>query len=430
MADQDHLAKVLQGTDVWNAWRSEHPEVLPDLKGVVLNDAYLAGINLSHADLTGADIRSSDLSQADFSRAILYRANLWDSVCYGANLRATVLNEADLTRAILQKAELLNANMVRVTLNQADLRNANLRSVNLAWAEINQANLRHADVSYADISEASLNLADLSGTTLIEVNFDLANFYRARIHDVDLRGARLTHAKFIETEIRDVKMDNVMMGGTVLADVDLSGVTGLETVRHSGPSEISVSTLYRSQGRISEKFLLDCGVPESFIVQIPALVAAVQPIQFNSCFISYSTKDEEFASRLHSRMRAAGLRVWFAPEDIKGGEKLYEQIDRAIQVHDRLLLVLSRSSMESEWVMTEIRRARKAEVKEGRRKLFPISLVNYEAIKDWECFDADHGKDLAVEVREYYIPDFSNWKRHDDFEREFARLYQSLKVSA
>jgi hypothetical protein len=37
-------------------------------------------------------------------------------------------------------------------------------------------------------------------------------------------------------------------------------------------------------------------------------------------------------------MRAEQLRVWFAPEDIKGGEKLHEQIERAIQLHDRLLL--------------------------------------------------------------------------------------------
>lgn len=47
-----------------------------------------------------------------------------------------------------------------------------------------------------------------------------------------------------------------------------------------------------------------------------------------------------------------------------------------------------------------------------------------------ECFDADSGKDLVVEVREYYIPDFSNWEKHDDFEREFGRLYESLKGEA
>jgi hypothetical protein len=86
--------------------------------------------------------------------------------------------------------------------------------------------------------------------------------------------------------------------------------------------------------------------------------------------------------------------------------------------------------MKSEWVMTEIRKARKAETREKRRKLFPIRLVDFETIKDWECFDADHGKDLAVEVREYFIPDFSNWKEHDSFEAAFSRLLRDLKAES
>src|SRR6185295_13444705 len=106
-----------------------------------------------------------------------------------------------------------------------------------------------------------------------------------------------------------------------------------------------------------------------------------------------------------------------------------EEIFRAIQIHDKLLLVLSENSMNSEWVMTEIRRARKVEREENRRKLFPIRLVDFEAIKKWECFDADNSKDLAVELREYYIPDFSNWKDHDSFEKEFAKLLRDLKAT-
>jgi len=71
------------------------------------------------------------------------------------------------------------------------------------------------------------------------------------------------------------------------------------------------------------------------------------------------------------------LRVWFAPEDLRRGEKLHEQIDRAIQVNDRLLVVLSKHSMQSDWVKLEITKARKAERDGPRRKLFPIALVPY-----------------------------------------------------
>lgn len=63
-------------------------------------------------------------------------------------------------------------------------------------------------------------------------------------------------------------------------------------------------------------------------------------------------------------------------------------------------------------------------------KLFPIRLVDFTAIEKWECFDADTKKDLAIEVREFYVPDFSNWKDHDVFEAEFAKLLRDLRAEA
>ena len=134
----------------------------------------------------------------------------------------------------------------------------------------------------------------------------------------------------------------------------------------------------------------------------------MQPIQYQSCFISYSSKDDEFARRFHERMRAAKLRVWFALEDMQGGKKFMEQIDQAIQVNNRLLLVLSEKCMSSEWGLTEIRRARKTELREKCQKLFPIRPCSLKKIKERTCFDSDTGKDLATEIREYHIPDFSH----------------------
>jgi hypothetical protein len=78
--------------------------------------------------------------------------------------------------------------------------------------------------------------------------------------------------------------------------------------------------------------------------------------------------------------------------------------------------------------MSELRRAFKAERREGKRKLFPVRLVDFDTLRNWECFDADGGKDLAVELREYFIPDFSNWKEHDQFEVAFSRLLKDLRA--
>lgn len=106
---------------------------------------------------------------------------------------------------------------------------------------------------------------------------------------------------------------------------------------------------------------------------------------------------------------------------------MHEQIDEAIRVYDRLLLILSEHSMKSSWVETEISKARKRELREGRRMLFPVRLVEFERLRDWECFDADTGKDSAREIREFFIPDFSNWKDHDSYKMAFDRLLRDLK---
>jgi hypothetical protein len=37
MANQEHLDILKQGLEVWNQWRNEHTEIVPDLNGVDLH---------------------------------------------------------------------------------------------------------------------------------------------------------------------------------------------------------------------------------------------------------------------------------------------------------------------------------------------------------------------------------------------------------
>jgi hypothetical protein len=115
---------------------------------------------------------------------------------------------------------------------------------------------------------------------------------------------------------------------------------------------------------------------------------------------------------------------------MQAGRKLHPQIVEAITEHDRLLLLLSEHSIQSNWVMTEIRTAYTAERRTQRRKLFPIRLLSMEQLWAWTCFDADSGLDLAVEVREYFIPDFSNWRERGAFESAFARLLHDMRAAS
>lgn len=403
MANDEHLKILKQGVEVWNQWREKHPEIVPDL-----SDA-----DLKKADLNGADLREVNLNLTNFFRSNLSSAKLSRVDFSELNFSFADLREADLRGANLSHAQFRGAE-----LSGADLSDAQFKGADFSGANLSSADLGGADFSGALLFDAKLRDADLSGANLSDTHLTRA----------DLTRANLGFSNFSHAHLQDANFANALAGRTTFADTNFRFVKGLESVEHFSPSTIGIDTLYASGGNIPESFLRGSGVPDEFITMIPSIVGARQAIQFYSCFISYSTKDEEFARRLYSRMRDEKLRVWFAPEEMKGGQKLYEQVERAIQVHDRLLIVLSEESMRSEWVITEIRKARKAEIKEKRRKLFPIRLVDFETIKDWECFDADTGKDLAVELREYYMPDFSNWKDHDLFEQAFSRLHRDLKA--
>ena len=317
----------------------------------------------------------------------------------------------------------------------------------LQGAHLNGAELSGARLDGADLSGARLNAADLTEADLTGARLTGARFYGAELTRADLSGARLTWADLYEVHLKGARLDGASLDGTRIfgahldgtsfkgaiclatsfVNVDFSGSLGLDDVRHDGPSSIGVDSLFRSKGQIPEAFLRGCGVPDALIQYLPSLIGSMSPIQFYSCFISHSSKDAEFAARLHSRMTQEKLRVWYAPEDMKGGLKILDQIDHAIRVHDKLLLVLSGASMGSDWVRHEVVRAVERERAEGRQILFPIALVNHEAIRSWAAFDADLGRDMAKVVREYHIPDFSGWKDHDAFEGSFARLLDDLK---
>ncbi|SKA99840.1 Uncharacterized protein YjbI, contains pentapeptide repeats [Prosthecobacter debontii] len=391
MANSQHLEILNQGVTAWNEWRK--------------NNKQRQSLDLTEAQLSHKTFVKADLSGADLSKSFLFGADLRGADLSGAELSGTDFREADLSGANLREADLtaaclMNAQFIRTDLIGATLHGANLSYAVLTDAKLNGANLIDADLSLADLTSA------------------------------DLRDSKLQGAKFLDSLLICANLSYAQFGTTVLANVRLSTTIGLESAIHNYPSSIGIDTLYLSKGKIPEVFLRGCGVPDSFITQAKALIGAEEGIQFYSCFISYNSKDEAFATRLHARLQQDHVRVWYAPHDIQGGKKLHEQIDEAIKIHDKLLILLSPNSLKSEWVMTELRKARKAERKTGQRKLFPIGLVDYETLREWECFDADGGQDLAVEVRQYYIPDFTLWKDHDVFEKEYTRLLKDLRAEA
>jgi uncharacterized protein YjbI with pentapeptide repeats len=320
-----------------------------------------------------------------------------------------------LVRPDLIKAELVGANLGR-----ALLRGANLSEAGLSWANLREANLSWSNLVLTNFGEANLRGADLSGANLTKSNLRDADLSWAHLHWANLKEADLGDATLNRAILVKADFSHCTMSGTQLGNVDLSRCKGLETVRHRGPSTIGIDTIYRSGGNIPESFLRGAGVPEPFIVHMKSLVAAMSPIEFYSCFISYSSKDQEFAERLHSDLRSKNIRCWFAPEDLKIGDKLRPSFDEAIRLHDKLMVLLSEHSVESPWVEKEVETAFEKERQQKRTVLFPVRL-------DDAVMDTDQA--WAADIRRTrHIGDFRNWKDHDLYKKAFDRLLRDLKA--
>jgi len=378
MANPEHLAILKQGVEQWNKWRRANSGIQPDLSGADLGE-----LGVVKGDAGASGLRPS----GTYFAKVEYR-KVWRVKLTGVDFSRTNLRSADLIMVDLDRANLNEASCTGT-----DLRRSNLSASDLAKAGLIGTNLGGANLSSASLKEALLIEANLAGTEL---------------NNADFRGARV--------------------GATNFCDVDLSTAAGLQHALHIGPCSIGIDTIYKSHGKIPEVFLRGCGVPDE-VIDLARRIG-IYAIEFYSCFISYSTKDQEFADKLYADLQNKGVRCWFAPHDIHGGRKIHEQLDEAIRVHDKLLLILSDDSMNSDWVGTEIAQAREREAREKKQMLFPISLAPFEKVRSWKLFDAERGKDSAREIREYFIPDFSNWKDHDSYQKALQRLVGDLKAEA
>jgi hypothetical protein len=172
--------------------------------------------------------------------------------------------------------------------------------------------------------------------------------------------------------------------------------------------------------RLPLPFLRGVGLPDNLIDYLPSL--ANRPVQFYSCFISYSSKDQAFAERLHADLQAKGVRCWFAPHDLPIGAKILDALDEAIRLRDKVLLILSEGAIANDWVEGEVTRALDEERERKRPLLFPIRL-----------------DDAVLETKEAWarllrgqrnIGDFTRWKEHNAYSKALERLLRDLKVAA
>jgi len=383
MANEEQVKILKQGVQVWNEWRKvNHGEK----------------INLILADLEGADIA-------------------------GANLEGATLD---------------GANLIFANLRRSNLKEASLIGTDFMWADLRYADLRNSIIEGTDFEEADLSWIDFEGTIIARSHMDNADLREANLIKACFRNSYLLGADLSGAKFQNSDFYKTVVGNTIFGFNDLSQILHLETLEHKSPSVIGVETIFNSKGKIPELFLRGCGLSDLQIEIAKFAAQGLDPkdvtditynihqlylgsgIQYYSCFISYNSKDQDFAKQLHDDLQNNGVRCWFPPEDMKIGDPIRPTVDHQIRLRDKLLVILSENSVKSEWVGDEVEAALEEESKSNRLVLSPIrlddSVMNTRA--DW----------AAKIKRRRHIGDFSNWKDKASYHKAFERLLRDLKA--
>jgi hypothetical protein len=289
-----------------------------------------------------------------------------------------------------------------------------------------------ANLSRANLANARLTAADLSGTILTAANLSGAQLDAARLSTTNLAGARLNKASLNDTlfeaaDVSEADLSHAIVDFTKFLDIDLSRAKGLECLNHTGPSIIGIETLFLSQGNIPDKFLRSAGVPEE-VIDIARSLRSGLPIQFCSCFISYSHEDKAFADLLYDRLQARGIRCWLDEHQLLPGDDLHEGIDRGIRLWDKVLLCASKASLTSWWVDSEINRAFQKEAQIMKERgvkvlaLIPLNLDGY-------LFSADYQGGKKTEITSRVAANFVGWEKdHALFDWELEKVIRALRT--
>jgi uncharacterized protein YjbI with pentapeptide repeats len=261
--------------------------------------------------------------------------NKWRSTASGAY--------PDLSRANLASSE--------VSLRNYDFSNAKLEGAKLAKLAL----------SLANFTGSNLTGADLSNCHLLDCNFTGACMKKAK-----LNSSMLTGAVFDQADLREAQFHHAYLLGTTFTRSDLSSAFGLVACNIGGAVLIDDDTIVKSWP-ISEDFLKGCGLAPEHLVRLIETIDKKPDL-----FLCYSSRDKEFVRNLENDLSALHVNVWLDEKELGPGDSLHESIGRALEASAYVGVVVSESSVDSDWFKKELSQALSRETRDGRCVVLPI----------------------------------------------------------
>ncbi|HJO03868.1 MAG TPA: toll/interleukin-1 receptor domain-containing protein [Acidobacteriota bacterium] len=240
------------------------------------------------------------------------------------------------------------------------------------------------------------------------------------------------------SDVAGAHLKGVVLARTVIVSVDLGVARGLEDIEHLAPSSLSTDTLTRSRGGIAAAFLRGCGltdidieaanlsrpgIPSEEVTEIAYNIInlkTARPLATGGVFISYAPDDSEFVDAVASHLDARGVRYWRNARGLKP-LRAERQTQRWVRAHDCVLLVLSKHSVNNDWVEREVAEANKLSRSRDTDVLCPIALDEAWKTCDWPG-------PILRRMKDHEVLDFSDWRDPAEFSPSCERLIDALPI--
>jgi len=125
-----------------------------------------------------------------------------------------------------------------------------------------------------------------------------------------------------------------------------------------------------------------------------------------SIFISHSHKDKEFVDKLGVKLTVERIPVFVDRWEMNVGDSITQKIEQAITDSSFLLVVLSESSVKSDWCKREMTSGLMLELEKRRVVVLPILIENCE---------------IPLFLRDKFYADF-----REDFDYGFSQIQSSI----
>lgn len=167
-----------------------------------------------------------------------------------------------------------------------------------------------------------------------------------------LRAAILIKADFSGAVPRETDFDAAILGWTIFGNTDIRVAKNIDRAHCLHPVSVGLDTLQLSRWQVPRSLLASARTPPGVIATIEAWAGRAS--RYHSCFLSHSSRDDEIVRKVYYQLRMDGVPCFRSGEDIEPGADWKAALTKRLKRSDRVLVMVSRNSLESEGVRDEM----------------------------------------------------------------------------